>query len=198
MGSKGGEMKKILVILLLLILLPIKLYAIECKSSGHTIMNIYFSPYGGATDAIEAEINVAKKTIRVLGYSFTSPIIIAALIEAQERGVSVEVILDKTQKSSAAIADMAKRGVKVYIDSKHAIMHNKTMIFDDNIVQTGSFNYSVSAEIRNAENILIVKKNRCLASVYFSNFLDHKKHSEQILVGGMNGGVNARIFKYKR
>ena len=179
-------MKKILIILLLLILLPIKIYAVECKSSGHTIMNVYFSPYEGATDAIEAEINDAKKTIRVMGYSFSSPGIIDALKTAHKRGVLVEIILDKSQKTNTVISDMVTVGIAVYLDWKHTIMHNKVMVFDDSIVQTGSFNYSVSAEIRNAENIIIVRKNKCLASVYFSNFLDHKIHSErvqQLLVG---------------
>lgn len=179
-------MKKIILILLLLILLPIKIYAIECKSSGHTIMNIYFSPYGGATDAIEAEINKATKNIKVMGYSFSSPVIIEALKTAQKRGAIIEIILDKSQKTNTVISSMVTLGIKVYIDWKHTIMHNKVMIFDDDVVKTGSFNYSVSAEIRNAENIIFIRKNKCVINTYKKEFETHKEHSEYvqpILVG---------------
>ena len=38
------------------------------------------------------------------------------------------------------------------------------------IVETGSFNITYSAEKRNAENVLIVRKDRGLAAAYERNF----------------------------
>jgi phosphatidylserine/phosphatidylglycerophosphate/cardiolipin synthase-like enzyme len=57
----------------------------------------YFSPKGGCTEAIVAEISKAKSNVIVQAYSFTSEPIAAALIAAHRRGVAVAVIVDKGQ-----------------------------------------------------------------------------------------------------
>lgn len=48
--------------------------------------------------------------------------------------------------------------------------HNKTIIIDpagpDPVVETGSFNFSYSAEHRNAENALLVRDDPALAAAY--------------------------------
>jgi phosphatidylserine/phosphatidylglycerophosphate/cardiolipin synthase-like enzyme len=61
-------------------------------------------------------------------------------------------------------------------DGSHAIAHNKVMIVDDNIVITGSFNFTNSAQTRNAENLLVLR-SADLAQNYKANWLEHWKHS---------------------
>jgi hypothetical protein len=68
-------------------------------------IEVHFSPKGGCTEAVVKEMNAAKNSILVQAYSFTSVAIAKALVEAHERGVRVEVILDKsscTKNYSAA------------------------------------------------------------------------------------------------
>ena len=72
---------------------------------------------------------------------------------------------------------LAHAGVKTLIDAKHAIAHNKIMIIDGEIVITGSFNFTKSAEERNAENLLVIR-DRTLADKYTKNWQLHEKHSE--------------------
>ena len=60
---------------------------------------VYFSPHGGCTDAIIRELNKTKSTILVQAYSFTSAPIAKALLDAHKRGVEVELILDKSQRT---------------------------------------------------------------------------------------------------
>lgn len=62
-------------------------------------VQVYFSPDGGATEAVVREITAAKKSIYVQAYSFTSPPIAKALVEAKKRGLAVVAILDKSQKT---------------------------------------------------------------------------------------------------
>lgn len=139
---------------------------------------VYFSPNGGAQEALVKEINGAKKSVFVQAYSFTNQPIAKALAEAQRRGVSVYMILDKsnvTAKYSAA--DFTDHfGVETYIDDKHAIAHNKIMIIDKETVITGSYNFTKAAETSNAENLLIIR-SPMIADVYFGNWADHQKHS---------------------
>jgi phosphatidylserine/phosphatidylglycerophosphate/cardiolipin synthase-like enzyme len=89
-------------------------------------VEVFFSPHGGATDAIVNEIRAARQEILVQAYSFTSKPIAKALLEARKRGVKVEGVLDKsnaTAKYSGATF-LANAGIPVLIDSDHAIAHN--------------------------------------------------------------------------
>jgi phosphatidylserine/phosphatidylglycerophosphate/cardiolipin synthase-like enzyme len=65
----------------------------------NTPVQVYFSPNGGATDAIVKEIGKAKSEILVQAYSFTSRDIAKALVDAHKRGVHTEIILDKSNMS---------------------------------------------------------------------------------------------------
>jgi phosphatidylserine/phosphatidylglycerophosphate/cardiolipin synthase-like enzyme len=124
-----------------------------------TSIQVYFSPDGGCTDAINKALGQARQEILVQAYSFTSAPIAKSLLEAQKRGVKVQVILDKSQRtqkySSATFLKNAR--IPTYIDSKHAIAHNKIMFIDREIVITGSFNFTKAAEEKNAENVLIIR-----------------------------------------
>src|ERR1035441_5560873 len=67
------------------------------KSTG--TIDAYFSPNGGVSVAIVNEINNAKSEILIQAYSFTSKPIAKALVEARKRGIKIEAVLDKSQKS---------------------------------------------------------------------------------------------------
>src|SRR5208337_1177537 len=128
---------------------------------------VYFSPDGGATQAIMREIDHATLDVRVQAYSFTSAPIAKALVDAHKRGVSVEVILDKSQKTEkySGATFLANNRVPVYIDSAHAIAHNKIIVVDGQKVITGSFNFTRPAEERNAENLLVIRSKE-FAKIY--------------------------------
>jgi phosphatidylserine/phosphatidylglycerophosphate/cardiolipin synthase-like enzyme len=143
-------------------------------------IRLYFSPNGGGTEAIVAEIRNARTEVLVQAYSFTSAPIAKALLDARKRGVKVTVILDKSQKTARySAADFLRNsGVLTYIDGKHAIAHNKIMIIDRECVITGSFNFTKAAEEKNAENILVIRGNPDLTAKYIGNFDWHLRHSE--------------------
>ena len=145
----------------------------------NTPVQVFFSPRGGAQDALVATIGQAKDSILVQAYSFTSAPIAKALVEAAKRGVKIEAILDKSQRSEryTGATFLKNEGIPVYIDDKHAIAHNKGMIIDGSIVVTGSFNFTKAAEEKNAENLLIIR-NKEMAKIYMDNWRNHKGHSE--------------------
>jgi len=142
-------------------------------------IEVYYSPHGGCTEAITNALQAAKRTVLVQAYSFTSPPIEAALAAAAKRGVKVQLILDRsnrTQKSSELTEVAEIPSLSVWIDAKHEIAHNKVMILDAEIVITGSFNFTHNAEERNAENLLIIHSKE-LAASYTANWQEHCKHS---------------------
>ena len=144
-----------------------------------TSWEVYFSPHGGCTDAIIRELNKAQSTVLVQAYTFTSVPIAKALLNAHKRGVKVEVILDKSQKTQrySSATFLYNQGIPVKIDAQHAIAHNKVMIIDGEAVITGSFNFTKAAEENNAENLLVIHDKK-LAERYIENWQEHEKHSE--------------------
>jgi phosphatidylserine/phosphatidylglycerophosphate/cardiolipin synthase-like enzyme len=142
-------------------------------------VRVYFSPHGGATDAVVSALEHATNTVLVQAYSFTSAPIARALVDAKRRGLKVEVILDKSQRTEKySEADFLKNeGVPPLIDAEHAIAHNKIMVIDEYLVLTGSFNFTKAAEENNAENLLLINDPQ-LAKQYAENWRAHARHSE--------------------
>ena len=148
------------------------------------ICAVFFSPHGGCTDEVVRELAAARTRVLVQAYSFTSQPIARALAEARRRGVQIDVLLDKSQRDHpyAAAAILARAGVPVEIDAVHAIAHNKVMVIDGQTVLTGSFNFTESAEERNAENLLVVR-DAAVAAQYEKNWAAHRAHSRPMSEG---------------
>ena len=146
----------------------------------HTQCACYFSPNGGCTDAIVREIESARRAVELEGYSFTSRPIGSALVAAAKRGVRVTLVLDASQTSEhrAEAIYVARAGIPVFLDARHAIAHNKIVLIDDQTIITGSFNFTRAAEQDNAENILILHDFPKLQSSYEDNFRVHLAHSQ--------------------
>jgi phosphatidylserine/phosphatidylglycerophosphate/cardiolipin synthase-like enzyme len=141
---------------------------------------VYFSPNGGATDAVVRAIGAAQTQILVQAYSFTSAPIAKALVDAHKRGVKVQAVLDKsnvTQNYSAATF-LVNVGIPTLIDAEHAIAHSKVMVIDSTTIITGSFNFSKAAEEKNVENLLIITEAPALVTQYEANIQAHAKHSQ--------------------
>ncbi len=141
-------------------------------------IEVYFSPKGGATEAIVKELNNARDEVLVAAYTFTSAPIAAALKEAHGRGVKVSAILDRSNETAkySSATFLTNSGILTLIDSKHAIQHSKYMVIDRGVVITGSFNFSNAAEKSNAENLLVIRDRR-LAEKYRENWNEHSKHA---------------------
>jgi phosphatidylserine/phosphatidylglycerophosphate/cardiolipin synthase-like enzyme len=142
-------------------------------------IRVYFSPHGGCTEAIVKEINQAKTEILLQAYSFTSTPIAQALIRAHKRGVKISAVLDKSNRGRkySAATFLKNMEIPVLIDDQHAIAHNKVMIIDNRVVITGSFNFTLAAENKNAENLLILDDLPDLTRAYRENFQNHLRHA---------------------
>ena len=157
-----------------------------------SVKDVYFSPKGGCTTAIENELKDAKSTVRVQAYSFTSKRIADALDNASKRDtldkgskVSVKVILDKRHRNEkdgkAGFLDSVK--IPVMLDGNgHAKSHSKVIIIDPDldsaVVITGSFNFTDDAEDSNVENLLIIRDKK-IAQKYLEKWNDRaERHLE--------------------
>lgn len=133
--------------------------------------SVGFSPSHTALQAVLQTIDQAQHSIDVEAYSFTSKPISLALRQAAQKGIKVRVMADaKANSHYSAVTFLANQGIPVRLNSHYAIMHNKVIIVDDKTLELGSFNYSASADTRNAENVLVVRDQPQLASIYLHEF----------------------------
>lgn len=136
-----------------------------------------FGPEGGAEALILKFIANAKSTIRVAALAFSSPLIVDALVAAQQRGVDVKLVVDYKHNvetdprgiGRAALAAMANSGAIARTNANYRLHHDKFIIADSRHVQTGSYNYAVSAN-RNSENVLVVWNDPALAEKYLAHW----------------------------
>jgi phosphatidylserine/phosphatidylglycerophosphate/cardiolipin synthase-like enzyme len=155
------------------------LQAFDVMLPGNTPAQVYFSPNGRCTDAILKMISSAQSEILVQAFSFSSPAMTDALLQAHGRGVKVALILDKSERMEGLTpaAILSNAGIPVYLDGKHALANNRVIIIDHRTVMTGSFNFNKASEEMNAENLLMLESKE-LSTLYRDNWLQHRRHSE--------------------
>ena len=121
-------------------------------------IKVYFSPNGGCQQAVIAEIRKATQTIDIAMYYLSSRDIAQALAQASQNNVRVRIVLDQGQEIESASKSgyLIKHRVKVRYHLGFGLMHNKFAVFDGKSLITGSFNWTLTAEERNEENLLII------------------------------------------
>jgi phosphatidylserine/phosphatidylglycerophosphate/cardiolipin synthase-like enzyme len=88
------------------------------------------------------------------------------------RGVDVLGVFDESQLRSNTGSEyewLLGAGLDVRIDGSPDKLHHKVIIIDGRIVITGSYNFSVSAESRNDENLVVIFDEE-VAGVYLEEW----------------------------
>jgi len=137
-------------------------------------VSVGFSPEGSAEQLVLSTINDARESIRLMGYSFTSPEVVKALMAAKRRGVDVRVVLDErgndNRSGQAAMSLLYGAGIPVRTVSSFKIMHDKVIVTDGRNVETGSYNFSRSAARNNSENALLLQDMPAVAQQYLTHW----------------------------
>ncbi len=136
----------------------------------------YFSPKGGAENAIVQEIHNATTPIHVAAYVFTSQPIALALEAAKMRGLDVRMVIDGKQSKQTA-RQLGVLGFPVRFDTKYTIFHHKFLVIGNTTI-TGSFNLTHSAEVRNAENLVVISRCAEIAADYEAIWQKHWAESK--------------------
>ena len=145
-------------------------------------VEVGFSPEAGAEALVVKVIASARSSIRLAAYSFTSPSVVRALLEAKRRGVDVQIVVDdkgnRSKASQAALNLVVNAGIPTRTISTYAIHHDKYIVVDGTTVETGSFNFSKAAAQSNSENVLVVWNNPALASQYTNHWQSRWKQAQ--------------------
>jgi len=129
----------------------------------------FASPY--VDQAIEpriiSAIASAQSRILVAMYSFTDDEIGQALMQAHQRGVKVYVLLDDGQDSDSQGREFPRlqdAGIPIGVEHLNGLLHHKFAVVDGDLVITGSYNWTDSADTRNFENAVFITCKEIAAS----------------------------------
>ncbi|HYC42911.1 MAG TPA: phospholipase D family protein [Noviherbaspirillum sp.] len=157
-------------------------YATELVLPAQGSLQPLFAPWDDVESAVIDVVSGARRQVLVQAYLLTSKKIATTLVDAHKRGVDVRVLVDGAQLDkvpSSMAGELSSAGVPVWIETRYQNAHNKLIVVDAGgpaaTVITGSFNFTWTAQHKNAENILIARNNPALASRYAENWERHRQ-----------------------
>jgi len=134
-------------------------------------IQVLFAPEDEVMDKLIPMIENAQKSIRFMAFSFTHDDLGAAVLAQAEAGVDMMGIFE-TRGSETEYSELSHlfcAGYPVRQDGNKATFHHKVFIIDDEIVVTGSLNFSDNANDSNDENVVIIT-NKIIAGGYLQEF----------------------------
>ncbi len=117
---------------------------------------IHYSPRENLEKIDVALIEAATDEIDMAAYVLSDRAIADALVAAQERGVMVRLVLDRSQLPHDALDRLTPLGASVRISPGGPIMHLKSYTVDGRRLRAGSANFSASGLKHQANELVIL------------------------------------------
>lgn len=112
-------------------------------------------------EVIKEKLNGAQKTIKIAAAWFTDPElfqIISSKLD-QNRNLQVEIVLDNNKENYwLPFMELVKKGASVRLSKglgENGRMHDKFCIIDEEVLISGSYNWSKNARTENHENVIV-------------------------------------------
>jgi phosphatidylserine/phosphatidylglycerophosphate/cardiolipin synthase-like enzyme len=127
-------------------------------SFGTSELDVYFSPEDEPRDEVIRVLNGAQSEVRFMAFSFTDEAIASAMINADNRGVSVSGVFETFQSdgTGSQYTRLRRNRLDIRRDGNGGVMHHKVIVIDRQIVVMGSYNFTASAYQSNDETLVII------------------------------------------
>jgi phosphatidylserine/phosphatidylglycerophosphate/cardiolipin synthase-like enzyme len=114
---------------------------------------VCFSPEGNCDAKLVQLVRSAKTSIDIAIYDINLEPLVQELV-TQSKKIPVRMIVDQRQSKEAnsSVPALINLGVNIRYGHQRGIFHNKFMIVDGKMIETGSFNYTHNAAQNNNEN----------------------------------------------
>jgi len=136
-----------------------------------TPIQVLFAAEDEVMSLLVPMVIAAQNSIRFMAFSFTHNDLGAAVLAKANTGVDVMGIFEKrgSETEYSELPALYCAGVPVRQDGNKGTFHHKVFIIDEQMVVTGSLNFSNNADESNDENVLIVT-NADVAAQYLAEF----------------------------
>lgn len=141
---------------------------------GSQRLSVYFSPSDETIkNMVVPLVDNAKKYIYMPVFLITDKRLAQALINAKNRGVDIRVVVDATNARSPYSKHrlLRQHGILVKTENYAGKLHSKSIIIDDEYTIIGSMNFSKNGELKNDENVVLIK-DKTLA-IFYKKFFDY-------------------------
>ncbi|MBC6478531.1 MAG: hypothetical protein GDA56_12870 [Hormoscilla sp. GM7CHS1pb] len=156
------------------------LFSVSSCQSVSSWYQVYFTTPGKPNteipDALIKLISQAKTSIHIAAFEFNLDPIAEALIAAKQRGIDVKWVTDNEHGLKAdgkpghgQFAKLKQAGIEIKDDNRGALMHNKFVIVDGQVLWTGSTNLTVNGTQKNNNNVLVMRSPE-IAAIYEREF----------------------------
>ena len=114
---------------------------------------VCFSPEEHCDIKLVKFVRGARKSIDVAIFDINLDGFVEALVK-KAKELPVRIVVDKRQAQGdkSGVPTLVKAGVEVRYGHQKGIMHNKFVLVDGGMVETGSFNHTRAASFANNEN----------------------------------------------
>lgn len=136
---------------------------------------------------IRSNLKEALSDIKIAVAWFTQKELFAEVLGALNRGVEVSMIIIKDFINCGMYGLPLQRfidsgGKLHFVSDRSWTMHNKFCLFDSSLVITGSYNWTYSAETRNAENVILTDDSFVCQDYnnYFSRLWDSSQEESHV------------------
>lgn len=161
----------------------------DAKAASPTV---YFSPEDDVASRLITLIDHEESQVLVAVYCLTHRGVADALVRAKKRGVNVEVIVDPFSLNSRyTVPKLKQGGIEVSVwdpdmavpkeggkvarrKDRRPLMHDKFCVFGDQVVWTGSFNFTYDATRFHRENVIVLQDPE-VAKKYQAQFFSIKE-----------------------
>ena len=131
----------------------------------------YFSPGLECQQAIISAISGARHSIKICVFTISDDQITNAILATHQRKIPIMLLTDNEKLTDAGsdIRELALGGIEIRTDNTRYHMHHKFALIDNELLITGSYNWTRSAAMYNHENI-IVSNSKELVNDFLQEF----------------------------
>lgn len=138
--------------------------------TGSPAVMAFMGPEDNLQYKVVDAIDAAQTSVVVAMFQLNTSMIVDALVDAHQRGVTVVVMLDEAQADNEqSDEELAAAGIDVILadatGNSAAEMHSKFVVIDHQTVMMGSYNWTNLGSFYNDENILVLADAHLAARV---------------------------------
>jgi hypothetical protein len=116
----------------------------------------------------------SKNEILIAVYWFTNQELFDCLVSQLSKGIRIKLIIHNdyinNRETGLPFQDLIDLGCEFYFSNSENPMHNKFCIIDGRILINGSYNWTYFAEIKNRENILVIREEKEVIESFLEEF----------------------------